>query len=122
MAKLGVIDESGEFLVSMGGQKKIFTHFKDLYVNRVQFEGIKKPVKQVEVDISGPKLSKKTAKLAQNHREKIAATSAMAIEDFLLAKHEHKTKQNEAKAATLVSSKVIEDQLQSTFKPKIINF
>lgn len=61
------------------------------------------------MDISAPKLSKKTAKLAQNHREKIVPESAMPIEDFLLAKHEHKTKLKEAKAATLVSSKVIDD-------------
>jgi hypothetical protein len=30
-----MIDESGEFIVSIGGQKKIFAHFKDLYINRV---------------------------------------------------------------------------------------
>ncbi len=46
----------------------------------------------------------------------------MPIEDFLLTKHEHKTKLKEAKAATLVSSKAVDDQLQSTFKPKTINF
>ena len=50
LGRYTLIDETGKLVVLKGGQKKIFTHFKDLYVNRIQFEGLKKPV-VVELDL-----------------------------------------------------------------------
>lgn len=50
LGKYTNFDDSGNLVVLKGGQKKIFTHFKDLYVNRIQFEGQKKPV-VVELDL-----------------------------------------------------------------------
>lgn len=41
--KLAMVDEEGKLIVAQGGQKKIFAHFKDLYINRMQFEGKKAP-------------------------------------------------------------------------------
>jgi hypothetical protein len=38
-AKIG---EKGQLVVVLGGQSRIFAHFKDFYVNRLQFEGSQK--------------------------------------------------------------------------------
>jgi len=64
---------TGEFVVRPGGQTKIYKHFKDLYINRMQFEGIKKPVKSVELQFvqSKPQISKKSQKMAEKAREKV---------------------------------------------------
>jgi hypothetical protein len=54
-------------------------------------------VKQVQVDIV-PGLSKKTIKLAERHRHKIAGKHmALDIVTFLLTKNEVKSKEKEAK-------------------------
>jgi hypothetical protein len=88
-SKLATIDKDGNLIVSVGGQKKIFAHFKDFYVNRIQFEGVvqKKSVKQVTVEITHqPKINKKSAKIAEKHREKIAPGPDVKIETYLLTK------------------------------------
>jgi hypothetical protein len=55
-------------------------------------------VKQVQVDIVPPGLSKKTIKLAERHRHKIAGKHmALDIVTFLLTKNEVKSKEKEAK-------------------------
>ncbi len=112
--------------MSPGGQKKIFVHFKDLYVNRVRFEGNKKPVKSVTVEIDVPKVSKKSQKLAQNHRDKIIAQQpgsvAQNIEHFLLTKDIVKSKAKEEKARTIKSAKQLEDERELTLAPKTNKF
>lgn len=40
--KRGMVDEAGKFIVKEGGQKKLFTHFKDLHFVRIDFEGKQK--------------------------------------------------------------------------------
>jgi hypothetical protein len=53
----------------------------------------KKSVKQVQVDIEPPTLSKKTIKLAERHRHKIAGKHiALDIVTFLLTKNQFKSK------------------------------
>lgn len=98
-------------------------HFKDLYVNRMRFEGNKKPVKSVQVEIEAPKLSTKTEKMAQQHRAKIAGHNAnVDIVEFLLTKNEVKNKIKEVKAQSVKSAKQLEDDEELTLKPKTNNF
>jgi hypothetical protein len=57
--KTAKIGEKGQLLVCSGGQDKIFVHFKDFYVNRLQFEGLRKTVKKVKIELtSTPKYTK----------------------------------------------------------------
>lgn len=122
MLKYGQI-VSDNFTVQPGGQKKIFTHFKDLYVNRMQFEGHKRPVKSVQVDIlSAPIVSNKTKKIADKHREKIAPGMAHDIVTFLLKKNEVKESIKDAKANAILEEKYEQESKELTFKPQTIEF
>ena len=96
-----MVDEAGKFIVQIGGQKKLFTHFKDLYVNRMRFEGNKKPIKLVQVEIAvAPKVSKNSEKYAKKHRAKIAGEGITKnIVEFLLAKNDVKNKIKDARKA-----------------------
>lgn len=39
MEKLGLFDELKKFHLKTGGHSRVFAHFKNLYVNKVQFVG-----------------------------------------------------------------------------------
>lgn len=122
LLRLGqIVNDS--FTVKPGAQKTIFTHFKDLYVNRMQFEGLKKPVKSVEVDITvAHKVSKKSSKIAEKHREKIAPGMSLDIVDFLLKKHEVKESIKVAKGQAIKDAKHEHEYREVTFKPKTNDF
>ena len=68
-------------------------HFKSFWVNRVQFEGIKKPVKEIELDLTGtPQITKKSEKYAAKLREKFGANDDVVANIY--AKEEARRKQN----------------------------
>jgi len=104
-----MIDETGKFIVQSGGQKKIFTHFKDLYVNRMHFEGSKKPVKVVAVDINTkPVINKNSDKFAAKHRAKInGQTMAKNIVQFLYNKNEVKNQIKHSKRKEFLTEKMV---------------
>lgn len=42
MDKLGCFNQEGKFFLKSGSHRKIFTHFKNLYIHRVQHQGTMK--------------------------------------------------------------------------------
>lgn len=68
------LNADGKFEVQEGATKKIFTYFKDLYVNRIQWEGENnRHQSRVKPEQDAPiKASAKTEQMARKHRQKIA--------------------------------------------------
>jgi hypothetical protein len=86
---VGQYDEDGKLLLKKGEHKKIFTHFKNLYINRVQHVGSLKKVSKDFVDVAHrdphkPTLSEKTNKLAMKKRQKMYGNNNVTIVEVLL--------------------------------------
>ena len=85
LEKVGYYEEDGKLLLKSGEHKKIFTHFKNLYINRVQHVGSQKKFSRDFVDIHArdthkPIISEKTAKLAMKKRQKcMAITTSQSL-------------------------------------------
>lgn len=76
ITKCGIF-ENGRFYLRKGDHQRIFTHFKNLYIHRVQYSG---NLKKVKTDVqnsyanqmqSKPQISMKTTKMAENARKKM---------------------------------------------------
>lgn len=124
-AKIG---DKGQLLIYKGGQEKIFAHFKDFYVNRLQFEGLvqKKAVKQITIDITTPKYSKTSKKITkqavEKHRKDIIGNAEFDIVSYLYAKELSRAQEKKLKQEIIESEKAKEEEQESTFKPKTIDF
>lgn len=95
-------------------------HFKSFWVNRVQFEGIKKPVEQVELDLTGtPQITKKSEKYAAKLREKFGNQDDVVA--AIYAKEEARRKQNEERAQKLLLEREKKDESELTFAPKTLS-
>jgi len=76
LKKYSSIQDDGIIAFVHGGQRVLFTYFKNFYVNRIQFEGLdarrKRPPPVIELDITkkGPEISETTSLYAQKARER----------------------------------------------------
>jgi hypothetical protein len=86
---------SKDFMLNKGDHKRIFTHFKDFYVHRVQYVGLDESYRKSLFDSyqpnsevkDRPEISEKTAKLAEKKRQKLlgrADVSRVAKVDIFL--------------------------------------
>ena len=55
LRKYSSIQDDGEIAFTVGGQKVVFTYFKNFYINRIQFEGLdkrrKRPPPVISMDL-----------------------------------------------------------------------
>jgi len=93
ISDLGFYDKHDKkFYIRSGAHGKFFTHFKNFYIHRVQHVGLKKKQKSSadteSRDTHKPTLSKKTQKLAENKRNKMAGDKKVShVEILLMPKH-----------------------------------
>lgn len=97
MNKVAFFSPDGKIQLKKGDHKRIFTHFKDFYVNRVQYIGLDTEYKQSAFDSyepnkdvkAKPEISEKTAKLADKKRAKLLGkdvSQVTKVDIFLLPK------------------------------------
>ena len=71
LRKYSSIQDDGEIGFKVGGQKVIFTYFKNLYVNRIQYEGLdprrkrQPPVIEMDLVTLQPEISENSQLLAK---------------------------------------------------------
>jgi len=125
LTKNCMLSLTGEFVVRPGGQSKIYQHFKDLYINRMQLEGIKKPTKSVELQFvqSKPQISKKSQKMAEKAREKVLQQAGVPegnvdIVTLLLSKDKIRNNNKREREELILSDKQFKDEAELTFKPQ----
>ena len=75
LEKMGEFDEDGKFKIRQRDQRKVGVHFKNLYINRVQYIGQQKKFSKVYVDTSTklqnkPQISQRSQELAMKNRKK----------------------------------------------------
>ena len=66
-------DNEGLLQLRQGGHYKLFGHFKNLYINRLQHEGLnKRPVAIAKIDLvkSKPTISRASQRIAEENKEK----------------------------------------------------
>lgn len=115
-------DEDGNMYLKKGGHQKIFTHFKNLYINRVQHVGSQKKYSHGYVDNSArdthkPKISEKTAKLAAQKRAKVHGKQNISIVELLLT-----PAQNQEPLEKIKNEKSEKEVEECTFKPKTLHY
>jgi len=89
-----------ELVIRVGGTAKIFAHFKNLWVNRILFEGESKkrvPVATVELK-AAPQISEKSKKLAEESRKKYVSGEEMATDIVSYLYDKEQTRQAEKEA------------------------
>ena len=122
---LGLFDGSQSFLLKKGDHKKIFAHFKTLYVHRVRFVGLDESHRGSLFDTydpnSGiqdkPHISEKTAQLAQKKRQELlGGADVKQVDIFLMPKVDP--------AKLEAKKKELKDKEQEgcTFSPVTINY
>lgn len=96
--KIGAFSPVGFFSLNKGDHKRIFGHFKDFYVHRVQYIGLDVAYRQSAFDTyepnkeikEKPEISEKTTKLAEKKRTKMLGgvdpSQVKKVDIFLIPK------------------------------------
>lgn len=126
LKKYSSIQDDGVIAFKHGGQRVIFTYFKNFYVNRIQFEGLdarrKRPPPVIELDITkkGPEISETTSLYAQKARERLLGGEDVP-EDFveqIYAKDKQLTAKKNARKEKILRDVETVTFADVTFKPK----
>jgi hypothetical protein len=116
--------EDGTFYLKKGSHRRLFAHFKSLYVHRVQYVGLYQKKNKDYVDSASylqakPQISDKTNKLAENRRKKMLGEgneNVSLVQILLIPKHNEE--QMEARRKELMEKEVD----GCTFKPKTLDY
>lgn len=89
MEKLGMFNDHDRFFLHKGDHTKIFTHFKNFYVHKIQHAGSIKKMSRDFVsidqrDMHKPHISEKTSQMADNKRRKQGKEGASLVEILLV--------------------------------------
>lgn len=124
LSKIGFFNDQGNFYLRRGDHSKIFTYFKNFYIHRMQFVGSQKK-SQLAPSGEGrgsyqPKISEKTAKYAQQKRQKMMAEKGGNVTLVEILLHPaSKGKEWQEQQQKIKESK---QQEECTFKPQTINY
>lgn len=126
IAKQAFFDEDN-FVIRKGGQARLFAYFKNLYVNRLQFEGYqnKKPVPVATLELKpAPYVSEKSRKIAEAARQKHTGGEQMAadIVSYLYTKEKLRQEEKQKFSKQIAMEKDNKELGDASFKPQTLDY